>query len=94
MLITIIIEMLAAFLVALFQRWLDSKINPSPAALVESKAKFLNKVRWRFWLGPDRIDTAHKVFNAALKRYKETAVYVSKIEDPKEFARYLTTDLV
>ena len=93
MLITTLIELLAAFLVALFQRWISAKINPNPTALAAEKQKFLNKVRWRFWLGPDRIATADKVFNASLKRYKETVGYVSKIQDAKAFSEYLTSDL-
>ncbi len=93
MLVTIIIEMLAAFLVALFKRWLDSKINPSPTALLEGKKKFLNSVRWRFWLGPDRMPLAEKAFTASLKRYKETVHYVSKIEDPEAFSKFLTENL-
>ena len=93
MLLTTILEMLAAFLIALFKRWIESKINPSPAALVESKKKFLNSVRWRFWLGPDRMPVAEKAFTASLKRYKETVQYVSKIEDPVAFSKFLTENL-
>jgi hypothetical protein len=73
--ITLLLNLLVAFITKLIEQWLANHLGDTPAAfptgasLALYKNDFLDKVDWRFWFGPKRMTNASKAFDLAVQKY-------------------------
>lgn len=102
MILMILLSLLSTFLNWLFSQWLNSVAGLNQALpaekLIEAKQDFLDKVRWRFWLGSSRVQYASVLFDKAAARYNEPRFTAKRSEffskkKMKELSRTLTEGL-
>lgn len=75
-LLSLLLSLLTNFLEYWFTRWLHSIMGrgdltayPSADAFRAAKPEFLAKLKWRVWLGKDRVANAGRLFDKAADRY-------------------------
>lgn len=68
--ISLLLGLLFDFLTKLIEEWLlNNLLYPSAEQLAMSRADFIAKVKWRFWLGSRRAELAGKAFDLTIKKY-------------------------
>ena len=73
-LISLLLNLLISVLTALIQRWLNvsaTQSPPPPDWLVDCKEEFMDRVKWRVWLGPGRMSRASRAYDLAIEQYKD-----------------------
>ena len=97
MIFTILVGLLSTFIDWLFTQWLNKHATkPSIQDVQDHKEKFLKKVAWRFWLGPNRVDRAGKLYDQVVMKYSQpvyTAYEPMTLKRVKEITSNLTSDL-
>lgn len=69
-LISLLLNLLVYFIEQLIKNWISQHgENPPPACLTSNKMEFLDKVKWRIWLGPGRLRRAGHAYDLAVANY-------------------------
>lgn len=68
--IPILLQLLGDLLQYLFTKWLNGE------TLENHKDEYLAKVKWRFWLGPKRMEYASTLFDKACANYEKRRMFV------------------
>jgi hypothetical protein len=68
--IPILVQLLVAFLTQLLKDIMGATLYGAPLPdLVSAKAEFMSKVKWRFWLGPKRMQYASGIYDRMHGRF-------------------------
>lgn len=87
--IPLLLKLLVEFLIELFKR-----LFPDALDLAATQEAFVNKVWWRFWLGPKRCDWARSLHAQAVKRYAGGKFSAENRANPRALAEELCSGLM
>lgn len=80
----VLLDLLAKFLEYLFGKLVKFHLEaPSPEEIAAHQNEFLDMVRWRIWLGPNRVSHASMVFQAMIQNVSRPG-FKSQIGDQWE----------